>query len=200
MAKSKKRYDDEYDDDYDDEPRRPVKKNKKSKRAVSLPPGTPTVYYHSKCDEETVMPDDVIATYLEDPWTYDETTQCAHCGKAVPLSKCYWVDNDERLLDYFEDLKAEDLLYGDRDPGPRDAMTYYTVIPGIGAVFGAIVGAVIGSEAGISMIGCGLVGLVVGAGAGLIHGHMTLQKDREGQEKYNKRIIKNYKRRHPEPE
>lgn len=67
----------------------------------------PTNYLHSKCQSVTGMPDEIVATYLENPWFYmADKTFCCGCGKHVKNRECTWVETNENLQTYFDRLRA----------------------------------------------------------------------------------------------
>ncbi len=68
----------------------------------------PTDYIHQVCDSITTMPQDIIETYLKNPFFYaSDETYCVGCEKHVHISKCEWVDTGENMGKYFERLRAE---------------------------------------------------------------------------------------------
>lgn len=83
---------------------------------VTLPPGerrrgrlddVPTVYVHRRCGEATRMPDDIIRSYLKNPFLYNGETFCCGCNTYVPWRQCRWEDTGQPLDEYFEELRAE---------------------------------------------------------------------------------------------
>lgn len=67
--------------------------------------GVPTVYVHDRCGAATSMPDEIVRSYLADPFLYSNRTFCTGCGDYVPHAECRWIDTGERLSDYFRALK-----------------------------------------------------------------------------------------------
>src|SRR5262245_8160498 len=113
------------EEDYD----RPRRKARRAKPEDEIPEDTPRVYKHKKCGAKVRMPDDVILVYLDDPFFYNEFTDCSRCGDAVPRRECVWVDTGQRMDEYFEDLQAEAIISGRLEyklPGPP---WYYILIP-----------------------------------------------------------------------
>jgi hypothetical protein len=76
--------------------------------------GVPRAYRHEQCGGETSMPEEIIRTYLQDPWFYDPYTFCSGCGRHVHQRQLQWVENGQRLDHYFEELQAAN---PDRRPG-----------------------------------------------------------------------------------
>ena len=69
--------------------------------------GVPRVYVHRKCGAGTEMPEDIIRSYLKNPYLYlaDETF-CTGCGKHVPFRECEWEETGEDLQTYTDRLRA----------------------------------------------------------------------------------------------
>lgn len=67
----------------------------------------PRWYRHRKCGEVTGMPEEIIQTYLQDPWFYlADNTFCSGCGKHVRLNECVWEETGEDLQTYTDRLRA----------------------------------------------------------------------------------------------
>jgi hypothetical protein len=65
----------------------------------------PRVYMHRKCGARTGMPQEIIRTYLHNPWFYlSRQTFCAGCRKHVPQDECVWIETSEDLQSYTERL------------------------------------------------------------------------------------------------
>jgi hypothetical protein len=70
--------------------------------------GVPRVYVHTKCGGGTGMPEDIIRSYLKNPYMYmADATFCTGCGKHVPFRECVWVETGEDLQSYMDRLRAE---------------------------------------------------------------------------------------------
>lgn len=67
--------------------------------------GVPTVYVHDRCGAATGMPEEIVRSYLADPFLYSNRTFCTGCGTYVPHAECRWIDTGQRLSDYFRELK-----------------------------------------------------------------------------------------------
>ena len=65
----------------------------------------PRWYKHDVCGEVTGMPDEIIKTYLVDPWFYNHMTYCCGCENHVPESECYWTETGQNVADYKNELK-----------------------------------------------------------------------------------------------
>jgi hypothetical protein len=78
-------------------------------RAEGSLEGVPRVYVHRKCGEATRMPEEIIRSYLANPWLYSaDATFCCGCGDHVPFAECKWVETGENLQRYMDRLRAAD--------------------------------------------------------------------------------------------
>lgn len=69
--------------------------------------GTPRVYLHKRCGAETEMPEEIIRSYLVNPYLYySDRTFCAGCGKHVRNRECVWTETGENLQVYMDRLRA----------------------------------------------------------------------------------------------
>jgi hypothetical protein len=69
--------------------------------------GVPKVYIHQKCGVATGMPEEIIRSYLKNPYMYlADATFCCGCGKHVPFRECVWVETGEDLQSYTDKLRA----------------------------------------------------------------------------------------------
>ena len=67
----------------------------------------PRRHRHKKCNEVTGMPEEVIQTYLTDPWFYlSDKTFCTGCGKHVRQRECEWEETGENLQSYTDRLRS----------------------------------------------------------------------------------------------
>lgn len=70
--------------------------------------GVPRVYIHRRCRTATEMPEEIIRSYLRNPYMYlADATFCCGCGKHVPNRECKWEETGENLQDYMDDLRAQ---------------------------------------------------------------------------------------------
>lgn len=77
-------------------------------RATGSLHGVPQIYLHTRCGNSTGMPEDIIRSYLQNPYLYlADRTFCTGCGKHVPFKECEWTETGENLQDYMDDLRAE---------------------------------------------------------------------------------------------
>ena len=69
--------------------------------------GVPRVYVHRKCGGMTGMPEEIIRSYLKNPYLYSaDATFCTGCGKHVPFRECNWTETGEDLQTYTDKLRA----------------------------------------------------------------------------------------------
>lgn len=83
---------------------------------VTLPPserdprslaGVPQVYYHPKCGVATQMPEEIIRSYLKNPFRYNSTTFCCGCKGYVQDREVFWVETKQRVSEYMQALQQE---------------------------------------------------------------------------------------------
>ncbi len=67
----------------------------------------PKVYYHAKCGQCTGMPEEIIRSYLINPFLYSSRTFCCGCKNYISQSEVIWTETGERLDDYFQRLQQE---------------------------------------------------------------------------------------------
>lgn len=83
---------------------------------VTLPPedrehgsleGVPRVYRHPKCGGLTSMPEEIIRSYLKNPYLYTiDRSFCCGCGKHVRCRELFWVETGEDLQTNMDRLRA----------------------------------------------------------------------------------------------
>lgn len=68
----------------------------------------PQVYRHAKCGKRTGMPEEIIRSYLANPFMYgSDETYCTGCQDHVPNSECNWTETGQNLQEYMDELRAE---------------------------------------------------------------------------------------------
>lgn len=135
---------------------------------VTLPPeeraegdlsDVPRVYHHARCGVQTVMPEEIVRSYLVNPFLYNGGTFCCGCNGYVTMAEVRWVETGQRLSDYFDDLQTEAILDG---RGP-------SLLAEVGPICAVILLACVGAGAGIGKgQGNPLLGGVLGAVVGLV--------------------------------
>jgi hypothetical protein len=174
----------------DDE--RPRRNSRRADPEDQIPEGTPRVYKHKKCGGKVRMPKDVVLTYLDDPFLYNEFTDCSRCGDAVPRRECVWVETGQRLDEYFEDLQAEAILSGRHEyklPGPPWLVLVIPPAPLIGLALA------MAKDIGITKIAAVLLAVAISLPVGLVWMWIQWKKERRTAIAYKRRIIKNFKTR-----
>ena len=70
--------------------------------------GVPSKYLHKKCGAITDMPEEIIRSYLKNPYLYlaDETF-CTGCGTHVANTECHWIETGVTLQTYMETLRSK---------------------------------------------------------------------------------------------
>ena len=67
----------------------------------------PQAYHHPKCGASTGMPEQIIRSYLVNPFLYNDFTFCCGCANYVHSSELYWHETGQSLFDYNQQLQAE---------------------------------------------------------------------------------------------
>jgi len=85
------------------------------KKYASLPPedrfdgsldGVPQEYIHPRCKTVTRMPEFIVRSYLVDPLTYVDSSFCCGCETHVDSAELYWIESNEKVIDYMGKLRA----------------------------------------------------------------------------------------------
>jgi hypothetical protein len=80
--------------------------------------GVPRAYRHPRCGVATGMPEEIIRSYLVNPFLYSDCSFCCGCNDYVPCAELFWVETGESLADYNHALR-EDYLRVHKNPPPR---------------------------------------------------------------------------------
>jgi len=81
--------------------------------------GLPRVYQHTVCGVSTQMPEEVMRSYLVNPFLYRGGMFCCGCGGYKPYSELRWSETGQSLEEYFRRLQAEYLrVHGEPPPRP----------------------------------------------------------------------------------
>jgi len=82
--------------------------------------GVPRGYRHPRCGVATGMPEEIIRSYLANPFLYSSGSFCCGCNDYVPYGELFWVETGQSLADYFRDLQNEyRRTHGEPPPGPH---------------------------------------------------------------------------------
>lgn len=76
------------------------------KRYQGLIDEVPKVYRHLRCGCCTGMPEEIIRTYLRDPFAYADRTYCSGCHKHVPCRELVWIETGENMQSYNNRLRG----------------------------------------------------------------------------------------------
>lgn len=87
-------------------------------RAEGSLDGVPQVYRHPRCGVETVMPEDIIRSYLVNPLLHSDSSFCCGCSCYVYSADLVWTETGERMIDYFAGLRIQYLRDQLRVPLP----------------------------------------------------------------------------------
>lgn len=81
--------------------------------------GVPQVYRHARCQGGTTMPEEIVRSYLVNPFLYGaDRSFCCTCKDYFPYTELSWVETGERLDDYFRKMR-EDYLKAHGKPPPQ---------------------------------------------------------------------------------
>ncbi len=83
--------------------------------------GVPRAYRHPACGVATGMPEEIIRSYLVNPFLYSGGSFCCGCGDYRPYEELFWVETGQSLAEYFAGLQ-QDYLRVHGEPPPRPEM------------------------------------------------------------------------------
>jgi hypothetical protein len=78
--------------------------------------GVPKIYRHSRCGGGTGMPEEIIRSYLANPFLYSGGSFCCGCNNYMPYEELFWIETGESLADYFRKLQEEYLRVHGKPP------------------------------------------------------------------------------------
>ena len=67
--------------------------------------GVPRSYRHPKCGVVTRMPEEIIRSYLVNPFLYGGGSFCCGCGEHVPEEELVWSETGQNMADYTRELQ-----------------------------------------------------------------------------------------------
>jgi len=70
----------------------------------------PQDYEHQACGGVTRMPEEVIRSYLADPFLYNDHSFCTGCNRYVPTQELFWIETGEQVFRYNQNLRRDYLL------------------------------------------------------------------------------------------
>ena len=79
--------------------------------------GIPQVYRHPKCNVATKMPQEIIRSYLVNPFLYGGGSFCCGCNEYVAETELFWTETGQCMADYNRGLQEEYVrVYGEPPP------------------------------------------------------------------------------------
>ena len=68
--------------------------------------GVPRTYRHAVCGAGTGMPEEIVRSYLANPFLYGDLSFCTGCGDYVSKAELHWAETGQPLREYFDALRA----------------------------------------------------------------------------------------------
>ncbi len=68
--------------------------------------GVPQCYRHPQCGVTTQMPEEIIRSYLVNPFLYGAGSFCCGCGTHVPEEDLIWCETGQNMAEYTHELRA----------------------------------------------------------------------------------------------
>lgn len=82
--------------------------------------GVPRGYVHPKCGVVTGMPEEIIRSYLVNPFLYSGGSFCCGCNGYVPYEELVWQETGQGLAEYFQELQDKYVRqHGEPPPPPN---------------------------------------------------------------------------------
>jgi hypothetical protein len=82
--------------------------------------GVPQTYLHQKCGIVTRMPEEIIRSYLVNPFLYGGGSFCCGCNDYVGENELFWHETGQCLADYQRELQEEYIrVHGGPPPPPE---------------------------------------------------------------------------------
>ncbi len=69
--------------------------------------GVPQLYRHPKCGVVTRMPEDIIRSYLVNPFLYGAGSFCCGCGEHLPENDLFWCETGQNMAEYTAELRND---------------------------------------------------------------------------------------------
>lgn len=81
--------------------------------------GVPQAYRHPKCGGATRMPEEIIRSYLVNPFLYSGKSFCCGCNEYTPVAELFWIETGQCMADYNRELQEEYVrVHGEPPPRP----------------------------------------------------------------------------------
>lgn len=68
--------------------------------------GVPQAYRHLVCGAGTGMPEEIVRSYLANPFLYGDRSFCTGCSDYVSKAELRWIETGQPLREYFDALRA----------------------------------------------------------------------------------------------
>jgi hypothetical protein len=69
--------------------------------------GVPRSYRHPRCGVATGIPEEIIRSYLVNPFLYSGGSFCCGCNDYMLYEELFWVETGQSLADYFRELQVK---------------------------------------------------------------------------------------------
>ncbi len=80
--------------------------------------GVPQVYVHPKCGVGTKMPEEIVRSYLVNPFLYGAGSFCCGCGEHIPEEELFWTETGQNMAEYTRGLREKYIeVHGGPPPG-----------------------------------------------------------------------------------
>ena len=81
--------------------------------------GVPQAYLHPKCGVVTQMPEEIIRSYLVNPFLYSNRSFCCGCNDYIQQNELFWHETGQCMADYNRELQEGYLrIHGEPPPQP----------------------------------------------------------------------------------
>jgi hypothetical protein len=82
------------------------------------------VYAHPKCGVGTKMPEEIVRSYLVNPFLSGSGSFCCGCGDYVPEEELFWTETGQNVAEYQRELQEGYLReHGEPPPSGGGART-----------------------------------------------------------------------------
>ena len=82
--------------------------------------GVPQSYRHPKCGVVTRMPEEIIRSYLVNPFLYGAGSFCCGCGEHIPEQELFWYETGQNMAEYTHDLREAYIRKHGAPPPPLE--------------------------------------------------------------------------------
>ena len=82
--------------------------------------GVPQSYRHPKCGVVTRMPEEIIRSYLVNPFLYGAGSFCCGCGEHIPEQELFWYETGQNMAEYTHELREAYIRKHGAPPPPLE--------------------------------------------------------------------------------